>query len=519
MGGCQCLDDYPFGYNHCPQTHKLLEEEMVRYDKRGRLVMIDGGELPPPTNSAGGVAEVIRNARKFRTEIKGKAVERDLPPHMASTNLAGLQLDGRDVLTREAFGVEMVEQMPGWRASVCPVERSQKENVRHDLTKRPPTIRIPAKTSIPETLREAKKASEKERSGLDKAQKSMLAKSHEPKDHQHASPPARNTKVGTEKKEKTENGGGRTNPSYHFTSTVQEKVDLDAVELQLLDQTMITMTVGQFLGCSPEFQKRMANMTKTRREYTNKPVMMSHVDNLGEEMCPCGCMELRTAGVEEDEMTEQFVGSKVQMDFDSEVMTQEAIEVRYASAVKLLKNPVPLFAMVTGKFEGMFGGLKTVFMVDTGSELNLCPGYLYDQTQLSLDLDGTRWLLRGIHGDPVRLKGCVRDMSVRIGGHTFDHHFFVNGAVRGSDGVGDVILGQPWLQWYTACLQYDRSGGMTMKVWQDGSRGGRATLSIPITTPNAIRNKDSLEVEGSRGFPKCRHQPTVEDEEDFEAGN
>lgn len=452
-------------------------------------------------------------------EIKGKMIDRrderrEVPPHMVSTSFVELQLDGKDVLTREAFAVETVDSTPAWRAVSNPAVRTQKEDVRHDPTRRGPTIKIPAKPKVSDVTTESKKVSEQKGREMEGGKKSTAPKPYESRAPQHSTPPTQNTRGGVEKKEKGE-VGGKGHSTYHFTSTVQEKVDLSAVEARLLDETMITMTVGQFLGCSPEFQKRMANMTKTRREYTDKMVVANRVETFDEDLCPCGCAELKTEGVSAGEEIE-YSGSKVHVEYDTDVMTEDAIEVRYASAVKLHKHPVPLFAMVTGKFEGTFGGIKTVFMVDTGSELNLCPGYLYEKTQLSLDLDGTRWSLKGIHGDPVRLKGCARDVSVRIGGHAFDHHFFVNGAVRGSEGTGDVILGQPWLQWYTACIQYDRSGGMTMRVWQDGYHGDRATLSVPLTAPNEVRNKESLEV---MGHTKCRRHPTVEDAEDEDSGN
>ena len=88
--------------------------------------------------------------------------------------------------------------------------------------------------------------------------------------------------------------------------------------------------------------------------------------------------------------------------------------------------------MVTGHFPGMFGGLNVYFMVDTGSELNLVSRDCYNRTSLPIDLDGTRWSLKGIHGCPVPLGGCVRDVSLTVGGHNFDHHFFIS-----EGGVGD----------------------------------------------------------------------------------
>ena len=78
--------------------------------------------------------------------------------------------------------------------------------------------------------------------------------------------------------------------------------------------------------------------------------------------------------------------------------SKEEIMICYASAVKIHIVPQPLFAMVTGCFRGKFAGLDVVFMIDTGSELNLMSQEFYDKTNLAIDLDGTRWSLKGING-------------------------------------------------------------------------------------------------------------------------
>ena len=82
-----------------------------------------------------------------------------------------------------------------------------------------------------------------------------------------------------------------------------------------------------------------------------------------------------------------------------------------------------------------------------------------------MDLDGMCWSLKGINGRPVPLGGCVRDAEIRISGRRFDHHVFVS---REGTGKQEIILGQPWLQWYSASIQYTRQGSMNMWIWQEG---------------------------------------------------
>jgi hypothetical protein len=137
-------------------------------------------------------------------------------------------------------------------------------------------------------------------------------------------------------------------------------------------------------------------------------------------------------------------------------------------------------------------------MIDTGSELNLMSLEFYEKTSLAIDLDGTRWSLKGINGRPVPLGGCVRDAEIKISGRRFDHHVFVS---REGTGKQEIILGQPWLQWYSACIQYTCQGSMSMRIWQDGdgdktdclSRG--PSIVIPLCTPGAPRNTSTLNVD------------------------
>jgi len=111
-----------------------------------------------------------------------------------------------------------------------------------------------------------------------------------------------------------------------------------------------------------------------------------------------------------------YVESRIGLEFDEATEDKEEIMIRYASAVKIHLTPQPLFAMITGRFKGKFAGLEVIFMVDTGSELNLMSQEFYNRTSLAIDLDGTCWSLKGINGRPVPLGGCVRDAEIKVSG-------------------------------------------------------------------------------------------------------
>jgi hypothetical protein len=160
--------------------------------------------------------------------------------------------------------------------------------------------------------------------------------------------------------------------------------------------------------------------------------------------------------------------------------------LQYSSAVKMVTSP--LFVMTTRRFMGLIGGQDVTFMVNSGSELNLLSEDLHAQTRIPIDLDGVRWSLKGINGRAIPLVGCCREVPILIGGHQFDHHFFINSET----GKQDTILGQPWLQWYMAALLYSRSRAVEMKVWKlgDHESGGRPTISIRLCAADAPRNSD-----------------------------
>ncbi|RDB30943.1 hypothetical protein Hypma_004877 [Hypsizygus marmoreus] len=483
--------------------------------------MYDGSELPRALHSDGGVAVVIRSQQATSSTLKGKgqAEPRGLPPHMA-TNFAGLQFEGEDVLyDDQVYGVSTITPTTAKRPNKKPDDAPPSSNPHHTRSKpapppeptpNPPKTVTQQYPSTPPTVntRDAFKNNRKIPTAANKLPPPPAAKPQKP-DITMAD--------GTRP-------AGKAPPLYHFTSSIQDMVDGEALQDKILS-TPITVTLRELIGSSADLQRRFANLTKIRREYTDKTVSLQTADldpdDFDENMLPedVGCVWATVADDDdcefddglgpiqlEEQSPDGFRHSQVQVDYDPRTDTEDAIFDRYASAVKIHKEPLPLFAMVVGRFKGTFGGVTVNFMVDTGSELNLVSNDLYQKTGLPIDMDGTRWSLKGIHGNAVRLGGCVRDVPLRVAGHDFDHHFFVS-----QEGVGtgqhDVILGQPWLQWYMASLNYTRAGGMYMRLWQKGDTENQVTVTIPLCNPGAERNTANLK-------PIKRPAPVIEESMD-----
>ena len=89
----------------------------------------------------------------------------------------------------------------------------------------------------------------------------------------------------------------------------------------------------------------------------------------------------RTLPIADTSTISGYIESHIGLEFDEATESKEDIMIRYASAVKMHLMPQPLFAMITGRFRGKFAGLDE----------------FYHRTSLAIDLDGTRWSLKGIN--------------------------------------------------------------------------------------------------------------------------
>ena len=527
------LTTHRLGLHNCPEVKACINEGLVAYTPQGRLARSDGSDLPCAFGSEGGVAKILRDQKEASNQAKGKGREfsRDLPPHM--TNYAGLQFDGEDVLSYEVYNALPTSIIPAWRAppsTVLAVTRSQKDKeVRFDPVKRPEKKDSETK-SFPKpkeqrnrpptpTLNNLGPPPTTPRQPIAPVQSTPQAFNLRQPTSTQKPPPVntedifKNRRTASSKTRpdvemKDELVKAKSTPQYHFTSDVQEMYDLDKIVRDKVNKTIVQLELGELLALSAFLQKSVSNMTKTRREYNTKPVTASIVEVLDEEDGYEEEYASELAGGYDEELSYPspndaytntgYVESRIGLEFDEATENKEEIMIRYASAVKIHPTPQPLFAMVTGRFRGKFAGFDVIFMIDTGSELNLMSLEFYEKTSLAIDLDGTRWSLKGINGRPVPLGGCVRDAEIKISGRRFDHHVFVS---REGTGKQEIILGQPWLQWYSACIQYTRQGTMNMQIWQEGD-GDKTDCSIqgpsiviPLCTPGAPRNTATLNLD------------------------
>ncbi|EIM79438.1 uncharacterized protein STEHIDRAFT_163628 [Stereum hirsutum FP-91666 SS1] len=510
---CGQIGQHRLGLQFCPETQKLVSEGMIVQDQNTRRYTLPNGvDLPiAPRGFLGGLAAYLRSTFKTLTGMFAKApaqpLARDPPPHQAaaisslsnpivgSTSSVGLTLSGSDepILQGDVFALSANDPSPRVYYSDAvdydsnPVTRSGKDTAGRDNAN-PYRRPDPAKSSVNNpapvqntTNRPAVPGpsgvsfAPSQPAGRPQAPRPNIPPAAPPVPTINTQPPPRKPPVQTQSQDADMKDAAKKGPLFHFTSDIQEKTSIEKIEQAIWAQS-ITLSIGELVGASPALQKRLTAATTTRRQYTN-----AH-----------GEYELYTPRAEEilsEHQTASLIAPGDQL-YVSDERELSSFLVTHTHAVQL--RPSRFFAMTTGQFSATLAGRPVKFMVDTGSELNLIPEWLVNETGIPLDFEGSKWALKGVHGGPVRLLGCVKDVDIVVGGHNLAHHFFVQATGTGDPGKFDVILGQPWIQWFATRIDYDRSGAMFMTIWKDGDRSQPPTLSITLAKPHHEKNMDKI---------------------------
>ena len=280
------------------------------------------------------------------------------------------------------------------------------------------------------------------------------------------------------------------------STTLQERADANGVFENLL-KLPISLPLFELLGVSPTLQKLFSEATRAKREYGVKQA--EFLFNSEEDI---------DAFLHEPQVSE----TSAKQVYAQATEGLDDFLVRYGSAIARVPEG-RYFAMSTGTLTITIGTVELTAMIDTGSELNLASKSVPSRCNLAVDFEGMKWALKGIHGGPEQLRGCATDVPMRIGRHDFPHHLFISHQELGPQ---DLILGQPFLQWFSARLDYERSGGASLYLWKDGDRKVHPTIVVTITDPNDSRNATAI----TRGHahPTSRRSAWIEevtDTEDF----
>jgi hypothetical protein len=438
----------------CPETPRLMDEQLVRINEHGRYVQMNGEDLPRTSDPQGVAGHLRRTAALMK--------ESQINPHASTSRSASavsVQIDGDEVFgDRQSFNA---------LSDLNAVTRSGKDSNRFDPVdkgKRPVRdgIRVPDGTST-----------QPRQTGPPIAQK-IVPPQYPPSNV--PPPPSINREDGYKNSipSRRKDEDVKMKDNSKDTSDLQNLVDMEAVQKKVLSAPL-TLSVQEVIGISPMLQKRVQDLTRSRREYVNKAGEFELYTEHAEEFLRDHDDESHL--ISPESALNAAIGSGDVPDFLD----------RYANAISF--SVVRYYAMACGTFKARIGEEIVNVLVDTGSELNLIYSRVAERAALPNDHDGARWSLKGLGGGPDQLRGCANNVDLDIGGHIFTHHLFLAGSQLGKH---DIILGQPWLQWFAASIDYNRKGGMMMRVWKEGDRSRPPTLSIPLLGPNNERNVDRL---------------------------
>ncbi|THU80000.1 hypothetical protein K435DRAFT_696607 [Dendrothele bispora CBS 962.96] len=506
---CGEVGTHPLHPSKCDKTPGLLLDKLISFNpETNRYTQRNGADLPRvPFGWKGGIDSFLRNTQPESTDVKGKgkAVNyttggRDTPPHMVASTSSGfmgcshnlgLSYGEEFVLDGNVFAVATA----GHEYETAPALRTGKNTDRYnplgDKSKRKETTSpSPNTTKAPLNEPSAGKPT------IIPPPTNPINRS----DGWKGSLPSENkNKRDVSMKDATKPTESQSTPQYHFTSDMQEQVDPRAVFKTAMG-VMVTLPLHQVIGVSPILQKMIAESTRTRREYVKKDAD----NNRGNASKSTN--EAKWEGV--DEMID----------------SPEVYEARKAET-HIVDFDEKYYAMTCGYVDIVVNGTKLKALIDSGSELNLFSVGVPEDAKLPLDFEGTEWSLKGIHGPSVPLRGVIKDAPLTIGGHEFPHHFFVS---RHDMGKQDIIIGQPFLQWYATRTQHSRESGLKMWLYKEGYSGMRPTVCVQLTDPRDPRNTKVIgraPCSGHGSRPDgCSHSTVrdnswrieeVDDEEDF----
>ncbi|KAJ6583446.1 hypothetical protein DFH09DRAFT_911588 [Mycena vulgaris] len=461
---------HQLGLRNCPDTHALLATNAIRYDTNtSRYVLADGSDLPRiPPGFPGGVADYIRAVARDRAA-------NEAPP--ARTNLAALSYGTTNVLEGHNFAVSSLDFMS---RDADPVTRSGKDTGNRFDPARRPEGKGKEREAPPHLPAGPVAGPSRPASGpAPPAQPPAVSFPTPPtnpinrqdgwKDSRPSNLKSRNDDVVMRDVKKP--GAGE---KYHITSQIQDRADAKSVFEETL-QTRVTLPLLELIGLSPQLQKLFTDATRSKREYDTKSTEYSvRFSDPEAETIVC------RAETEYSSPRDVFADAS----FD-EIQT---FLVHYGSAIAKVPES-RYFAMSTGSISVRIGDVELTAMIDTGSELNLASFSVPSRCNLPVDFEGMKWALKGIHGGPEQLRGCSTNVPLHLGGHSFPHHLFISHQELGHH---DMILGQPFLQWFAARLDYERSGEVSMYLWKGGDRKVHPTIVVTITDPKDPRNATSI---------------------------
>ncbi|KAF8210878.1 hypothetical protein K438DRAFT_1959092 [Mycena galopus ATCC 62051] len=436
---CGLSGVHPIGWRNCPTTKELFNENLVMGDPNGHLIARDGLDLPL-THDPGGIAAVLR-ARAHAN-----------PTHSSTASLTA-QYNGRNVL-----GLFGVVEIPHGQSHILVLWQSR------GLLFPNPRCRYQTPLQVPPSG-----------AGVPLNEFQLDPRCEDPP-HATAPPPSVPMTLLPMHPLNTEDGW-RKRKWQRKGDKGKQKEESEMPDAALFTELMNApvpagLTIGKVIGVSPPLQKRVMDYTQRRREYVTST---GEYEILSLEVAKSAASGLIPTGLTR-------TNDSILEDADD----GEAVAEFFTSCHAFPSHPLRYLAFATGMITVLINGEEVRCLVDTGSKLNLVSLSLVQSLGLPNDTEGTRWSLSSVNSGSDQLIGLCRNVPMRLGGHNFDHHLFVSCQHPGKQ---EIVLGQPWIQWYSGQIDFDRGGSMDLRLWEDGDRSHPANISVRLLKPGNERNQ------------------------------
>jgi hypothetical protein len=277
----------------------------------------------------------------------------------------------------------------------------------------------------------------------------------------------------------------RSPPKARFTTTMREHFKTANIYQKVLG-TNVTLPLGELLAACPDIEKTMSTETKLRTVPITHTMSRDREEDVDmaeafanacaygfDDQCETGSEENDELDIELNERSEAFPFVNVHFAEDE--------NEHYKKKTKAISS-TGTFTVTIGHVEGI------IAMVDSGAEMNMVTPRLAEElrNRYAEDDRGKRLRLKNVSGEINDLKGCFKDIPLKVGGAKINETFF-EGQDWGSN--FDIILGQTFLK-NNACKVSWNEGHMIMKIYPSGLQEGDS-ITVRLTEANPRKHKKS----------------------------
>ncbi|KAF9511881.1 hypothetical protein BS47DRAFT_1363522 [Hydnum rufescens UP504] len=451
---CFMCGEQGHSLKYCPETKAFIAKKVLKVSSEGRLLQLDGSDLPRRDIDNGGVVRILRDqiANALNVEME----------HLRGFELLNQEFAIFGNYEYKVFPAERKQGdgEPKWNEphtkdnpkgkkaehpnrayvelpqrsvnQVPPVENPKVPTIlKKETCIAEPTPTAPNEdiemwdgTSIGPTRHKQKEAAEDKKAPASKVK-----------------PKRKSSLEDVVVRDKTDQIKKRASPAYCFANELQEKVDTEVLFWSLMDKE-VTVKLGDILGSSFELGKRLQLATKMQRVPIKSEIAGSH-----NVEATVNSLEHTDESKYESQVP---YSSELSLDLASEYLVEssdnlpstEATELKPGKPPKrplinrppkkLLDREINVVAfksdesednyalddmMVMAKIQGTIMGQACTMLIDSGSELNMMVQSTQVKLELPMDPSGKDWILCGVSGHQVNLVGLCHNVPIQSKGH------------------------------------------------------------------------------------------------------